>query len=49
MVHEVVARGFEGAKETFERCFAERGETGAAFVALVDGQRIADLWGEDGF
>ena len=49
MVHGVFARGFEGVKETFERCFAERGETGAACVALVNGQPIADLWVGDGF
>jgi hypothetical protein len=49
MVHGVVAPGFEPARETFERCFTERGETGAAFVALIGGRLVADLWGGQGW
>lgn len=49
MVHGTVAPGFEAVGDAFERCFAEQGETGAAFVALVNGRPVADLWGGDGF
>ena len=49
MIHGVVAPGCEFVRETFGRCFAEWGETGAAFVALVDGRTVADLWGGAGF
>jgi CubicO group peptidase (beta-lactamase class C family) len=48
MVDGVVAPGFEPVRAAFERCFAQLGETGAAFVALVDGRPVADLWGADG-
>jgi CubicO group peptidase (beta-lactamase class C family) len=44
-----VAPGFDAVKETFERCFVQSGETGAAFVAVVDGRPVADLWGGEGF
>lgn len=49
MVHGTVAPGFEAVGDAFERCFAEQGETGAAFVALVNGRPVADLWGGDDF
>jgi CubicO group peptidase (beta-lactamase class C family) len=49
MVHGVVAPGFESVRVAFDRCFAELGETGATFVALVDGRPVADLWGGEGF
>ena len=49
MVDGVVAPGLETVRETFEGCFAEWGETGAAFVALVGWRPVADLWGGDGF
>jgi CubicO group peptidase (beta-lactamase class C family) len=40
-----VAPGFGRVLAEFERNFVERGEEGAAFVALVDGVVVADLWG----
>jgi CubicO group peptidase (beta-lactamase class C family) len=43
-----VAHGFEPVREAFERCFAELGETGASFAALLDGRLVVDLWGGDG-
>jgi len=49
MVHGEVAPGFEPVRGAFDQCFAELGETGAAFVALLDGRLVADLWGGDGF
>jgi CubicO group peptidase (beta-lactamase class C family) len=49
VVHGEVEPGFEAVRETFERCFAELGETGAGFTALVDGRVVADLWGGEGF
>jgi CubicO group peptidase (beta-lactamase class C family) len=49
MVHGTVATGFQSVRAAFERCFAEQGETGAAFVALVNGRPVADLWGGEGF
>jgi CubicO group peptidase (beta-lactamase class C family) len=49
MVQGVVAAGFESVRGAFERCFVELGETGASFVALVDGRPVADLWGGEGF
>ncbi|HET8815038.1 MAG TPA: serine hydrolase domain-containing protein [Solirubrobacterales bacterium] len=39
------APGFERVVEAFERNFAERGELGAAFAAVVDGELVVDLWG----
>lgn len=39
------APGFEPVAEAFERNFAERGELGAAFAAVVDGEPVVDLWG----
>ena len=49
MVHGEVAPGFESVREAFERCFTELGETGASFVALVDGRPVVDLWGGEQF
>ena len=48
MIHGVVAGGFEGVGEAFERCFDELGETGARYVAIRDGRAVADLWGGEG-
>ncbi len=48
MIHGVVAGGFEGVGEAFERCFGELGETGARYVAIRDGRAVADLWGGEG-
>jgi CubicO group peptidase (beta-lactamase class C family) len=41
----LVAPGFELVAEEFERNFAERGELGAAFAAVRDGELVVDLWG----
>ncbi len=49
MIEGHVEPGFEGVREEFARCFAERGETGAAFAATVGGRVVADLRGGDGF
>jgi CubicO group peptidase (beta-lactamase class C family) len=40
-----VAPGFERVRDEFERNFAERGEVGAAFAAVRDGETVVDLWG----
>ena len=40
-----VAPGFERVREEFERNFTERGELGAAFAAVRDGELVVDLWG----
>src|SRR3954447_8168956 len=40
-----VAPGFEPVREAFERNFSERGELGAAFAAVRDGEPVVDLWG----
>jgi CubicO group peptidase (beta-lactamase class C family) len=40
-----VSPGFAGVAAEFERNFAERGEVGAAFAVVVDGELVADLWG----
>jgi CubicO group peptidase (beta-lactamase class C family) len=42
---DVLAPGFEPVAEEFERNFAERGELGAAFAAIVEGELVVDLWG----
>jgi len=44
-VHGTVAPGFEPVRAAFAANFAERGEVGAAFSALVEGRQVADLWG----
>jgi CubicO group peptidase (beta-lactamase class C family) len=49
MLHGELAPGFEGAREAFERCFTELGETGAAFAARIDGRPVVNLWGGRGF
>jgi CubicO group peptidase (beta-lactamase class C family) len=40
-----VAAGFEGVAEQFELNFTERGDLGAAFAAVLDGEPVVDLWG----
>ena len=40
-----VAHGFEPVREEFERNFAERGDLGASFAAVRDGELVVDLWG----
>ena len=44
-VHGFVARGFEPVEEEFRRNFVERGELGATFAAVLDGESVVDLWG----
>jgi CubicO group peptidase (beta-lactamase class C family) len=39
------APGFERVREAFECNFRDRGELGAAFCAVVDGETVVDLWG----
>ncbi|MFN8188687.1 MAG: serine hydrolase domain-containing protein, partial [Gaiellales bacterium] len=39
------ASGFERVAEEFADNFAERGELGAAAVAIVEGELVVDLWG----
>jgi CubicO group peptidase (beta-lactamase class C family) len=48
MVYGDVAPGFGSVRDEFERCFAELGETGASFAAVLDGRLVVDLWGGDG-
>jgi CubicO group peptidase (beta-lactamase class C family) len=48
MIEGEVAPGFEPVREAFERCFAELGETGASYAALIDGRVVVDLWGGEG-
>lgn len=40
-----VAPGFEAVAEAFSGNFTRRGEHGAAFAALLDGEPVVDLWG----
>jgi CubicO group peptidase (beta-lactamase class C family) len=40
-----VLPGFEPVAEQFERNLLERGDTGAAFAAFVDGSPVVDVWG----
>lgn len=40
-----VAPGFDRVAEEFERNFTERGDLGAAFTAVRNGQTVVDLWG----
>jgi CubicO group peptidase (beta-lactamase class C family) len=40
-----VAVGFEPVADAFARNFGERGELGAAFAAVRDGELVVDLWG----
>lgn len=44
-MHGHVAAGFEPVAEAFARNLAERGELGAAFAAVLDGEPVVDLWG----
>jgi CubicO group peptidase (beta-lactamase class C family) len=49
VIHGEVARGFDGLRDSFVRCFDELGETGAGYFATVRGGVVADLWGGEGF
>jgi CubicO group peptidase (beta-lactamase class C family) len=40
-----VAPGYKRVADVFERNFTERGEVGAAFAAMRDGELVVDLWG----
>lgn len=44
-VSGTVAPGFEPVLDAFTELFAAGRETGAAFAAHVDGERVVDLWG----
>ncbi len=44
-VHGFVAAGFDLVAAEFERNFVERGELGAAFAAVRNGEPVVDLWG----
>jgi CubicO group peptidase (beta-lactamase class C family) len=44
-IHGEVAPGFEAVRDAFARLFADGAERGAAAAAIVDGRRVADLWG----
>ena len=39
-----VAEGYEPVREAFIANFTDRGERGAAFAAVVQGEAVADLW-----
>ena len=39
------AAGFEAVREEFERNLAERGELGASFAVVREGELVVDLWG----
>ncbi len=45
LIHGQVAPGFEPVRDVFEANFAERGELGAAFALIQDGETLVDLWG----
>lgn len=44
-VHGTVAPGFERVRDEFAKNFERRGELGAAFTVLREGEPIVDLWG----
>ena len=44
-VHGKCAPGFEPVRAAFEENFRSRGELGAAFTAIRDGEVVVDLWG----
>jgi len=45
--HGFVAAGFESVAAEFARNFEERGDVGAAFAAVQNGETVVDLWGGD--
>jgi CubicO group peptidase (beta-lactamase class C family) len=45
LIQGQVAPGFEPVREVFEANFAERGEIGAGFAVIQDGETLVDLWG----
>ena len=44
-VRGTAAPGFEAVRRAFQHSFAEGGETGGAFAAMVDGELVVDLHG----
>lgn len=44
-IQGIVAPGFEGVREEFERNFTQRGELGAACAVFYRGKPVVDLWG----
>jgi CubicO group peptidase (beta-lactamase class C family) len=44
-IHGHLAPGFEPVRDAFEANFAERGEVGAAFCFIQDGETLVDIWG----
>jgi CubicO group peptidase (beta-lactamase class C family) len=44
-IHGLVSPGYEAVTEQFEINLLERGDTGAAFAAVVDGEFVVDVWG----
>jgi CubicO group peptidase (beta-lactamase class C family) len=49
MIHGEVADGFVDVRKVFAHGFDELDETGAGYVAIVDGRVVVDLWGGEGF
>ena len=45
MVEGKVTTGYERVSEEFERNFRERGDLGASFAAVRDGELVVDIWG----
>ncbi len=45
MIRGYVDPGFSAVEEAFSANFTERGDTGAAVTAYVDGRKVVDLWG----
>src|ERR1700712_5514401 len=39
-----VLPGYEATAEAFRINFQERGDSGAAFAAVVDGETVVDIW-----
>jgi CubicO group peptidase (beta-lactamase class C family) len=44
-IHGRVSPGYEATVEQFRANFLERGDSGAAFAVVVDGEIVVDLWG----
>ncbi|MDQ0390249.1 serine hydrolase domain-containing protein [Labrys monachus] len=44
-MHGFVSPGYDAVAEQFRTNFHERGDSGAAFAAVVDGEIVVDVWG----
>ena len=44
VIHGQTAPGFERAKAAFEANFKQRGELGASFCVMLDGEPVVNLW-----